>query len=974
MLGFAANIILPLLALLAGLFLILRLRLFAAGGVAGRYLFLFGFILVFFAAAWQWVRLVPDYTYWFVEEAYPAIDFAQVILLAIGAFLAVSGIALYADHWQTKKEDIEIREGKLSILDNLQQDARQSYPLMELVSIGLKEILYSMPECAGAVFLINRKRRQFVLTTSAGLNKNEVAHLEYYPLDRNIVNQSIELGDPMIASEFAFIDRQGQSVRSRFNSVLVLPLISGLEKIGGILLFSEEEKFFGRSDIRFLSPVAEWMAEKIKSARLTRELSLSRAEVEKHTAFRSELTNRLLAVSDAFAARDAISGFCRALVGVAGSESIHLYGLKYGSLHIYGGSEPLYDLSEKYRTALIDALDREKPLIVNQEGTDDQGRPGIILSSLIVPFERKDGREAILLRRESSAFRVDDNDLQAIEVFTGLAMLLMGRSDTDRLAITRRIGFEKVLEFLQFDQEHEIDDDPSGFLDHLAEILPRSALAVTLVPDDQGVFTAVSGEHVDRKTLEDFHVQPGEGGIGEITVSRQVRFILGRNNVVRHFESYDAENKNAFAALFGENGNPTFVAYCPISKLDTLLGVACIMLYNVDEADRGEWERLLTLATGLYSLRLTINDLRGRQETVTGKTEQLGPAVNRLNNFLSGIIGTAELALRDENLSGDLRGKLTSILSEAEKAGDFIRGSLGKSSGTDSPEPVAELSREGVDTVIEDILHRGHISGDLYMAGGRPRTIDISLGTIDPVAVADDEIRALFESVIDRFSVMAGEDDMITVATYQRDDFAYLDICRHRRNFPPVRPVTTFGQYETVAAAMASRPADVYLKHISETPSFYAVDRSSHTPAFLSFKFPLVKDQVKTPEGESGQRVRVLAIDDEAIILDLVSAMCQSMGYEVATARSGDEGLRLAAASKFDVILTDLAMPGLSGLAVAREIRKTYPSVPIILVTGWERTLDPAQITSAGITEVLYKPFRIEQLTEVVKSAALARK
>ena len=102
--------------------------------------------------------------------------------------------------------------------------------------------------------------------------------------------------------------------------------------------------------------------------------------------------------------------------------------------------------------------------------------------------------------------------------------------------------------------------------------------------------------------------------------------------------------------------------------------------------------------------------------------------------------------------------------------------------------------------------------------------------------------------------------------------------------------------------------------------------------------------------------------------------MCQSRGYEVATARSGDEGLRLAAASRFDVILTDLAMPGISGLAVAREIRKTYPDVPIILVTGWERTLDPAQITSAGITEVLYKPFRFEQLTEVVKSAALARK
>jgi CheY-like chemotaxis protein len=102
--------------------------------------------------------------------------------------------------------------------------------------------------------------------------------------------------------------------------------------------------------------------------------------------------------------------------------------------------------------------------------------------------------------------------------------------------------------------------------------------------------------------------------------------------------------------------------------------------------------------------------------------------------------------------------------------------------------------------------------------------------------------------------------------------------------------------------------------------------------------------------------------------------MCQSMGYEVVTTRSGEEGVKMALATKFDVILTDLAMPGLSGLEVARQIRRTYPSLPIILVTGWERTLDSAQIAAAGITDVLYKPFRIEQLTEVVKSAALAGK
>jgi DNA-binding response OmpR family regulator len=102
--------------------------------------------------------------------------------------------------------------------------------------------------------------------------------------------------------------------------------------------------------------------------------------------------------------------------------------------------------------------------------------------------------------------------------------------------------------------------------------------------------------------------------------------------------------------------------------------------------------------------------------------------------------------------------------------------------------------------------------------------------------------------------------------------------------------------------------------------------------------------------------------------------MGQSMGYYVETASSGEEGVRLASASQFDIILTDLAMPGMSGLAVAREIRRRDENTPIILVTGWERTLDPQEISSAGITDILYKPFRIEQLTSLVQAASVPRK
>jgi DNA-binding response OmpR family regulator len=116
-----------------------------------------------------------------------------------------------------------------------------------------------------------------------------------------------------------------------------------------------------------------------------------------------------------------------------------------------------------------------------------------------------------------------------------------------------------------------------------------------------------------------------------------------------------------------------------------------------------------------------------------------------------------------------------------------------------------------------------------------------------------------------------------------------------------------------------------------------------------------------------------LAIDDQDVILDLISAMGRSLGYEVRTASTGEEGLRLAGETTFDVVLTDQALPGMSGLEVARRLHRLVPQLPIILVTGWSSEPLETDVNSTGIREILYKPFRIEQLTAVVRSVVAAR-
>lgn len=971
----------PVLSLLAVVFLIVRLGFFTRRGIEGRYPFLFGGIMVVLAAVWETVGLAPDYGDWFVVTAYPVIDLVQFFCFAGGVLLIVIGLAFYADFWNTQREGIEARQGKLAILENLQQDARQPYHLLELLNQSLREILVHYPDTCGAVFLVNRSRRQFVLTSYSGLTKQETALLEYYPLERNIVSQAVELGDPVLSARFDFIDRSGKPVQSRFKSCLILPLTSGLEKIGGLLLFAESGRYFNRADIGYLSPVAQWMAEKILSARLQRELAAASKQVEQQSTDLTETVARYDSATKAVSGPEAISRFCSSLSGLAQSESVHLCGLKRGGLSFYGGSEPLTELSENFKTALVDAIDRDKPLIINQEASLEGGGKNTVMSSLVFPLHSGNSRDALLLLRTGHPFVVSDRELKQLDSLANLAALVLRQDSFQRLGLTRRKGFDVVLRLLQADECSEgFIKDPGCFLRHISDLLPSHSIGMALTRDARGGLTLaeMTGSELPLSSVK-MNLTAGEGDAGKVAISAETGFIFGRANITRHLEDYGDVNRGHFRRIMGERGTPSLAAHCPVLTGQDVVGVIVVYLYEVDESQRGEWERLLTLAAGLYSLRLSIDQLRaGQLASLTSSVEAtgLGAVVNKINNHLSAVIGTAELLAREDSLEGESRLKLDQIIDETEKASGFLSDVL--SGETPAVEETGEPVAAGgaLDRVIEAVLNRQHISGDVYMAGQRPREISLRLGATEPIQFSSIQVREMFEAVLDRFATITDEDDAITISTYVRDGYVFLDISRHRHNFPPVEAVAGFGRYARSDEALASRPGDIYLKHLADTESYYAVDQTGTAPAYLSFKFPVVAT-ADGPESEPPRPatadIRLLAVDDQSVILDLISAMGRSLGYKVATADSGEAGLRLAQLESFDIILTDLTLPGISGLDFARRLRQQGNPVPIILVTGWEASLEPSELAAAGISEVLYKPFRMEQLTDVVQSVATGR-
>jgi DNA-binding NtrC family response regulator len=114
---------------------------------------------------------------------------------------------------------------------------------------------------------------------------------------------------------------------------------------------------------------------------------------------------------------------------------------------------------------------------------------------------------------------------------------------------------------------------------------------------------------------------------------------------------------------------------------------------------------------------------------------------------------------------------------------------------------------------------------------------------------------------------------------------------------------------------------------------------------------------------------RILAIDDEAAALKNLTHLLRKEGYEVTARQSGQAGVKDLREQAFDLVLTDLRMKGVDGMAVLREARALQPDCEVIVITG-HATLDSAvEAMKQGAFHYIAKPYRLDEVRQVVKSA-----
>ena len=111
---------------------------------------------------------------------------------------------------------------------------------------------------------------------------------------------------------------------------------------------------------------------------------------------------------------------------------------------------------------------------------------------------------------------------------------------------------------------------------------------------------------------------------------------------------------------------------------------------------------------------------------------------------------------------------------------------------------------------------------------------------------------------------------------------------------------------------------------------------------------------------------KVLVVDDDPVVGKSIDRILSSRGYAVIAAAGGEEALDRLAREDYDVVYTDIKMPGMSGLEVARHIKESRPWLPVVIVTGYGNDENEAEAREIGVNGFLRKPLS----PEMVESSA----
>ena len=342
---------------------------------------------------------------------------------------------------------------------------------------------------------------------------------------------------------------------------------------------------------------------------------------------------------------------------------------------------------------------------------------------------------------------------------------------------------------------------------------------------------------------------------------------------------------------------------------------------------------------------------------------------HNINNRLTPVLGWTEMLQErlsaDEAIAGDeLKHALTVIHQGASDSVETVRRLQEYSRPARVKGPEAVQLRD----VLEQLLALTRPQWDNEAARrGIRYEIDLKADPAPAVLAVASEVREALLNILENALTAMPQGGRLTLHVRGEDERAIVSISDTGKGMNPEVQRLAFEPFFTARSTEGGTGLGLSLAQeiVQRYRGTIALSSAEGVGTTFTLSFPsITAEAARTPAFlPTLEPLRILAVEDEPEVLDVLRAMLSAAGHTVFTAASGREALELFEHETVDLVLTDLGMPGMTGLALAEQLKRQR-AIPILLLTGWADELDAA--TAPSVDLVVAKPFTRERLFEAL--------
>jgi signal transduction histidine kinase len=369
----------------------------------------------------------------------------------------------------------------------------------------------------------------------------------------------------------------------------------------------------------------------------------------------------------------------------------------------------------------------------------------------------------------------------------------------------------------------------------------------------------------------------------------------------------------------------------------------------------------------------------------TQKMEAIGTLAGGIahdfNNILSSVIGYAELAMEEVEPGSIMEDNLQEIYTAGDRAKNLVRQILTFARQADEKVGPTQIS-----TIVKEALK--------MLRSAIPVTIDIQQDILsDSLVMADPtQIHQIFMNLCTNATQAMEEDGgILTVRLHDEKvgpgagnilaglkpgTYLKIEVSDTGKGISEKDLGSIFDPYFTTKAVGDGTGLGLSVVHgiVKAYKGKISVQSTPGKGTVFRVYLPISKSEAHFPEGPLKElprgSERILFVDDEAPLVEMGSRHLKKLGYAVIGRVGGTAALDLFKRDpdQFDLVVTDMTMPGLPGDKLAVALMGIRSDIPVIMCTGYSKKISPANFQETGIRALIMKPFQKRELAETVRS------